>query len=795
MIILKSPFEFIAKSINNRPFLVAGLIVAVLIMALFGASMTYMKTGTDTYLNTDEPLGSLVVHYSDTFGSDAVILIIESADVTAPDVLKYLDNLEDQIRSERYISGVTGLVDVIKSANGGVLPQNKGDIDAILASVPSENLQKLLPSKSMTLVSIPLETGISDDNQESVVYIIDSVIEFSNVPAGVTVTPTGSPAFAVEMKEDMGSSMGTLIGLAMLLMIVAMVLLFGHVRYRMLPVFIVFCGIILTFGVMGFCGIAISSIVVAAFPVLIGIGIDYAIQFHLRFDEEIKKKPMKDAVFTTITSSGPAVMLAMTATALGFVALSILAPSPMVGDFGTICIVGIVCCYLSAMIIVPTFATIVKYRPKEGETNILDSAEPCQLDWKGCEKPPKVKSGTKGSFMEKYDMLLGGLAGKIAKNPVPILIFLCMLAVVGIQLDEKVIIDTDEDSMVSQDMPAMISMNKLTSVIGSTSTITTYIKADSILDPETLQWLDDFGNYAISKHDDLTGATSIATYVKYYNGGEIPSDMVTLKKVWEEIPKSTRDSYVNGNTEAVLEFSMKDISIPATQQLIADMQKDLDWYIQHPGMTASFTGQMVMFSDLINGIKDTKNPMTYLGFVLIFVFLILVYRKFTAITPLIPIMMIVGWNGLIMYSLGLTYSLLTATLGAMTIGVASEYTILIMERYQEEKEKGEDMVTAIQTAIQKIGTAVSVSGLTTVFGFSALILSTSPVIQNFGIVTVVTVGFSLIGAIVVMPAIISLFESLSVFMDDRKRYRAGGCPKQSKKSSGLLARFTELLKI
>ena len=122
--------------------------------------------------------------------------------------------------------------------------------------------------------------------------------------------------------------------------------------------------------------------------------------------------------------------------------------------------------------------------------------------------------------------------------------------------------------------------------------------------------------------------------------------------------------------------------------------------------------------------------------------------------------MIVGWNGLIMYSFGLTYSLLTATLGAMTIGVTSEYTILIMERFEEERVKGKDTFTAIQTAIQKIGTAITISGLTTVFGFSALLLSTSPIIQNFGTVTVITVGFSLVGAIVVMPAVISLMERI-----------------------------------
>ena len=733
---MKSPFEIIANAINRHTLIVAGLVVGIMLFALYGASMTEMKTGTDTYLYTDEPVGSLLIHYEEEFGSYAVILIIEGSDVTSPAVLKYLEELEADIADERYIAGVTGLPDLIKSVNNGVLPQSQAEIDACISLIPKYYSEMVLPSGTMTLMSVPLETGYPEDAEESIVNTINSIIESSHSPAGITVSASGSPAFSVEMKEDMQKNMSTLIGLAMLLMIVAMALLFGHVRYRMLPVLIVFCGIILTFGVMGLTGISISSIVIAAFPVLIGIGIDYAIQFQSRFDEEIRKSSIQDAVKTTITSSGPAILLAMIATALGFAALSFLAPSPMVADFGTICIVGITCCYLCAMIIVPTFAKLVNYRPKNSE-NI---------------------SGDKGSFMERYDELLGGLAEKIARHPVPILIIFLMVAIIGFQLDSKVIIDTDEDSMVDQNMPALVTMNKVTSVMGSTSTITAYVKSDSIMNYDTLKWMDDFGEYAISKHDDLTGATSIATYIKSYNNGIIPSDKKTLEDIWNSIPESTRDNYVSGNTEAVIEFSMEDISIPATQELIADMEADLDWYTMHPGMDVTYTGQMYMFSDLINGIKDTKNPMTYLGFVLIFVFLLLVYRKYTAISPLVPIVMIVGWNGMIMYSLGLTYSLLTATLGAMTIGVASEYTILIMERFEEEREKGVDTYAAIRTAIQKIGTAISVSGLTTVFGFSALLLATSPIIQNFGTVTVITVGFSLVGAIVVMPAVISVME-------------------------------------
>ncbi|MBR6496870.1 MAG: MMPL family transporter, partial [Methanomicrobium sp.] len=92
----------------------------------------------------------------------------------------------------------------------------------------------------------------------------------------------------------------------------------------------------------------------------------------------------------------------------------------------------------------------------------------------------------------------------------------------------------------------------------------------------------------------------------------------------------------------------------------------------------------------------------------------------------------------------------------------------------EEKENGLDVISAIQVAVQKIGTAITVSGLTTVFGFAALLLATSPMIQNFGAITVVTVVFSLLGAIIVMPATLAIFENLKNYLDARKSRKDAG---------------------
>jgi predicted RND superfamily exporter protein len=145
-----------------------------------------------------------------------------------------------------------------------------------------------------------------------------------------------------------------------------------------------------------------------------------------------------------------------------------------------------------------------------------------------------------------------------------------------------------------------------------------------------------------------------------------------------------------------------------------------------------------------------------------------VYRHIHAISPLIPIILVVGWNSVVMYVLGIAYTPMTATLGSMTIGVAAEYTILVMERYSEEEEKLHDHIAAIKESVSKIGSAITVSGLATFFGFSALCLSTFPIISNFGISTLIAIGFSLFGAIFIMPAVLSLMGQFTEWLEKRK---------------------------
>jgi len=751
---MKKPFDWLATAITTRPLVVAGVTVIVFLIALYGVTLVTMETGSDTYIDKNTPRGALLSHYTDTYGSDAIMLIFETDDIKNIENLRYIERLQADITNEQYVDRVSGIVDLLKQGNGGTLPGSSAEVNQIIGQAPPEIVARYIPSKMMTISVITLQPGLSDSRQEQVLNSLRTVIALSDPLPGMSVSVSGMPAFTQEMKTEMGSSMGVLIMAAMVLMVVAVMSLFNHVRYALLSVMVVGSGLVLTFGFMGLSGIPISMVVIGAFPVLIGIGIDYAIQIHSRLDEEIRKSSLTEAVITTITKTGPTVLIAMLATSMGFIAM-ILGPIPMVGDFGITCTIGVMSCYLAALIIVPVFAVMVKYRPKKPK-GMLNDVNACELEWKGGDTVPVHPEGSRGSFIEIYDAFLGKLAYKIAKNPVPIILCVFLIAAVGFQLDTQVPISADEKTFVPSEMPALLNMNKVTRTMGSPSTIPVVVSGENVLDPLTLDWIQNFGEYEIAHNNKITGVTSIATLLSQYNSGVLPETKTEVQQALGRIPDETKQRYLNGKMETVLEFSTVDIDISQARSQIQVIQNDVTWVTPPIGVTARVTGRLEMFGSLIDDISRSKTLMTVLGFVFILGFLLLVYRRIHAISPLIPILAIVGWNGAIMYLLGLDYTPLTAVLGSMTIGVASEYTVLIMERVDEELARGLDIFSAIQTSVQKIGTAITVSGLTTVFGFAALILSEFNIISNFGITTVITVGFSLAGAILIMPAVISL---------------------------------------
>ncbi len=743
-----SPLEKISDFIVQRPFLVGCFLIALIMLSLVGASTLSMSTETQ---DADKNAHGAYISesYSNNFQSDSIMLMVQADSVMDVTVVDRVYTLQQQMATQQGVASVQSVYDVLAAYNGGTIPQNQAIIDNIVAMLPEEITSSIMPNGQLAIILIKLNTGTSSDAQQSILDNLRSMASSADIPPGVTLTFTGNAAMMQDMAGDLGSNMIILLVAAIVLMMIACKVLFNHVRFPLLSIVSVFTGLILTFGMMGLFGLPFSMTTIGAMPILLGIGVDYAIQFHSRLDDERQNnRPLPEAIKLAVSKTGAAVFYAMVASALGFMAMMV-STLPDIRQFGITAILGIVCCYIAALIIIPLAAVITDYQPKPRKAS--------------------ADGGKKETFSEKYNELLRKLAVKVTKFAIPIMLILCIIGFTGVYLDEEVPVSTDMTSYVPVDMPAIVNINTVTRASGDTGGFQVYVQGGDLTSPDAIKWMYEWGEHELSLYNTrFTSVSSIATVIVEKNGGVLPTTQVQIDNILNSMSDEDKASYIIDNSQAVISFGMKSLSEAQQRSLVSEVTADVQFFSPPPGIEAVVTGSAYSFVEIMNDIREGKTKMTLLAFVIIFAFLALLYRSAgMAICPLVPIVLIIGWNGAAMYFFGIDYTILTATMGAMTIGVAAEYCIMMVERIYEEMEH-HDTLTAVQNGTGKIGTAITVSGCATMCGFSALMFSNFPIISGFGMVTVIAMGFTLFGAVVAVPA------TVSIVLKNRKKDRIEG---------------------
>ena len=110
--------------------------------------------------------------------------------------------------------------------------------------------------------------------------------------------------------------------------------------------------------------------------------------------------------------------------------------------------------------------------------------------------------------------------------------------------------------------------------------------------------------------------------------------------------------------------------------------------------------------------------------------------------------------------MGLSWNVLTVMVTALSLGIGIDFSIHMWKRLELELERdGVSREEALASAMSTTGVALIMSGLTTSLGFMVLIFSPMPVIQDFGVITAVTVAFALLLTLFVLPVLVELTEN------------------------------------
>jgi predicted RND superfamily exporter protein len=126
--------------------------------------------------------------------------------------------------------------------------------------------------------------------------------------------------------------------------------------------------------------------------------------------------------------------------------------------------------------------------------------------------------------------------------------------------------------------------------------------------------------------------------------------------------------------------------------------------------------------------------------------------------PIVPIALATGWSALVLWLLGVPLNPLSAALGALVLAISTEFAVLLSARFEAERAAGHAPAEAIRRTYRSTGAAVLASGVTAIAGFAVLALSDVRMLRDFGLVTVVDLTVSLLGVLVVLPAVLVLAE-------------------------------------
>ena len=105
----------------------------------------------------------------------------------------------------------------------------------------------------------------------------------------------------------------------------------------------------------------------------------------------------------------------------------------------------------------------------------------------------------------------------------------------------------------------------------------------------------------------------------------------------------------------------------------------------------------------------------------VFLLLLLAMRSFSyAIVTIIPVGLVVAWLYGFMYLTGFSLNFVTATIGAISIGVGIDYSIHMTERFREELRRATGSMEALRQAARGTGVALVASASSSIVGFAIM---------------------------------------------------------------------------
>ena len=648
---------------------------------------------------------------------------------------------------------------------------------------PKARFSYLFPTANSALIQVRLKASLSDAQQARAISWIRAALKLPmfRLTHGGTYTISGVPVVINDLASEITGSIARLL-IAVVLVMAATLLIVFRSRLRLLPLAIALAATAITFGLLAVLGSTLTMASIAVLPILIGLAVDYGIQFQARAQEARRiadseagaEMSASEAVGRAAGVAAPTIGTAALATATGFLVL-LLSPVPMVRGFGLLLVVGIAIALLCALS-VGSAALVLSER----DGGIIGAS------WRGAQEilrdachavlAPLARSlGRRRSPAARGRPVsgrgLGAAIQSVARRPERVLAFAATLAVLGWIADTQTSVQSDVTKLVPAGTPALRNLRTLERVTGVSGEIDVTVRAGNVATPRTLTWMIRYENTLLTHygyreeqgcaHATLCPALSLPDLFSTgtTTGHSAPLSQSSINGLLAAVPTYFSQGVITpDHREATLAFGIRLMPLSRQERVINYMRSAL-----HPpaGVQAQLAGLPVLAAEANAALSSSGTRLLTLlaGLIAVGLVLLAVFRRpKRALVPLIPIALATGWSALILYLIGIPLNPMSAALGALVIAISTEFSVLLSERFGQERAGGHDLSEALARTYRSTGAAVLASAITAIAGFGVLIFSNITMLRDFGFVTLVDLSVSLGGVLIVLPAVLALSE-------------------------------------
>jgi uncharacterized protein len=676
------------------------------------------------------------------------------------------------------------------------------------AGTPKARFAYLFPSREAALISVRLKAGLSEAERTHTIALIRQAVAMKQwrLQHGESYLITGQPVIVADLTGKITHSIELLLVAVMLVMALTLSLIFRG-RPRLLPLGIALLAAALTFGALSVVGASLTVASIAVLPVLVGLAVDYAIQFQSRVEEAFEDEAHRPdahppqaedaraAVRRAADTTAPTIATAGIASVAAMLVL-LLSPVPMVRGFGLLLAVGVMIAFVCALTAGSATLVLAERRaiaqsgtgrrgagPRATRVNAGALGVSLRAAWRGARE--LLLENPVNRFVGRMALV------KTPRRPGRVLCVGLALAALGWGLDTQTKVQTNIEKLVPQNLESLQNLDALERATGVGGQLDLLLSAKDLTKPATIEWMSSYESTMLKRFGysstrgcgqarlcpafslpDLFAGTSTTAKAPKLTQADVRGLLDAIP------PYFSQDVITPDRRTATLAFGIRLMSLQEQQQLIEAMRASL-----HPpaGVSARLVGLPVLAAQSGTQVASPWRRLQTLliGLAAVALVLLIAFRgdRRRALVPLVPITLATGWSALILFAVRVPLNPMSVTLGALVIAISTEFSVLLSERYRQERLRGRDAIEALRRTYTRTGAAVAASGVTAIAGFGVLVLSDIRMLRDFGLVTLIDLTVSLVGVLVALPAALMLAErprAIAVRVPPLRRMRRAG---------------------